>query len=357
MKKIFLSTVVLAILIFTGCSLAPNSTTQNQIKTFTLSASVWKSTDGGKTWEVKNKGEGTANATAVDVLSFAINPYDSQNVYVGLRKGGILETTNGGDTWRFINNFQSEKVYGLVLSPDDGRTLYASGVWQGKGKMFKTTDQGETWKEIYTSPQKGPLIISLAIDKKNPQVLYATTSEKEALKSTDGGESWKNIHLADDPILKIAIDVQDSKLLYSITNSGIVYRSKDAGEIFEKINEKIDKNFFGFGSNHFSVLRADPSIGGKVYLAGSGGIVTSQDGGENWKKVLSLNNPESFPIATLAVSFKNPQEIVYGSLEAAYASLDGGTNWTTFQFDNKMKTNVLEFDPNSADVLYLGFSE
>ncbi len=141
---------------FSACNKSQNS--GNTVPTFVFSKSLWISLDNGLTWEVKNKGEGKANVKNLDVLSIAINPYDEKNVFIGLKKGWILETKNGGETWNFVKNFILEKVYGLAIDPKDGKTLYASAVWNGKGKIFKTEDNGETWKELYTSPAKGPII-------------------------------------------------------------------------------------------------------------------------------------------------------------------------------------------------------
>ena len=353
MKKILSILVVsFLILVFSGCTNSKTTT----IPKFTLSQSIWKSTDGGANWVVKNKGEGKPNITEADILSFAINPYNGNNVYVGLRKGGILETVDGGETWKFMN-FISEKVYGLALDPLDGRTLYASGVWEGRGKIFKTEDDGATWKEIYTSPTNGPLIISLVIDKKNSRVIYATTSVKEMIKSSDGGETWRNIYLSDDPIIKISIDSSDNKLVYFLTNNGKILRSKDAGEKIEDISEKIKKESFSFANGQFKVLSSDSIHSNCVYLAGADGIMQSLDGGENWEKILTLNNPENFPIRALAINPKNSNEMVYAMDQATYKSIDGGKTWKTFQFNNKFKTNILEYDPSGSGQIWLGFTK
>lgn len=340
------------VLIFAGCT----STKTTTVPTFTVSQSIWKSTDGGADWKVKNKGEGKANIAEIDVLSFAINPYDANNLYVGLRKGGILETRNGGETWEFMN-FVSEKVYGLAIDPIDGRTLYASGVWQDTGKIFKTEDDGKNWKEIYTSPSVGPIVISLLMDAKNSKIIYATTSEKEVIKSIDGGTTWRNIYLSDDPILRIAIDSSNSNLVYFLTNGGKIMRSKDAGEKIEDISGNIKKDSFSFGSGRYNVLKTDPARASVVYLAGADGIVRSLDGGEKWEEVLALNNPENFPIRALAINPKNSSEIVYAMDRATYKSIDAGKTWKTFQFDNKMRANILEYNPTEGTELYIGFTK
>jgi photosystem II stability/assembly factor-like uncharacterized protein len=356
MNKSLLSLFALScIFFFSGCSLNSN----NKDRGFTLSPSLWKSEDGGKTWQVKDKGEGSASISDADVLSLAVNPGNGENVYAGLKKGGILVSDNGGQTWHFMN-FQSEKVYGLALDPNSS-ALYASGVWQGTGKIFKTEDAGQNWKEIYTGPAAGPLVISMAIDKKNSNAVYASTSNNEVIKSFDGGNSWKNIYLADSPIIKIAIDAVNGNLIYLMTDSGSAFRSQDGGGNFEDITGRIDKSLFGFSSNQFSILEADPLKSGNVYLAGAGGIIFSQDKGETWQKISVLGNTQEFPIRALAINPQNSNELVYATAQAVYKSAgktNGNSfNWTTSQFSTKKSANALFYNPSNPNVVYLGFSK
>ena len=350
--------ILSGILFFSGCSMAPSLKKNDASGGFKFSESIWKSTDGGVTWEAKNQGEGIAGAKDVDILSLAINPKNSNNVFAGLRSGGILKTENGGETWTFMN-FQSEKVYGLALDPSDGQTLYASGVWQGRGKIFKSNDRGGNWEEIYTGPADGPLVISLTIDKNNPDIVYATTSANEALKSLDGGLSWKNIYLSSAPILGISTDASDGNLIYFITNRETVFRSADGGANFENITDRINKSLAGagMGGRKFDFLKTDPAQSGHVYLAGEGGIALSRDRGETWEKIPVLNDPKKFPVMALAVDPRDSGNLAYGATQAVYKSSDGGNNWITFQFQTERKINVLEYDPADPDVVYLGFTK
>ena len=357
MKKILVvSAVIISGLALAGCGTAPNNKTQGGISTFTLSQSLWRSDDGGLTWAAKNKGEGKSNANNVDILSFAVDPTNGNHVYAGLRSGGILETTNAGDTWKFIN-FQSTKVYGLAVDATGG-TLYASGVWQGTGKMFKTMDDGTTWKEIYTSSSAGPLVISLMIDKHNSNILYATTSDNQVIKSSDGGSSWRNAYQTNSPVLKVAIDAGNSSLVYFITQSGLLYQSKDAGATFQDMTDQISKTVKGsYAGRNFDVLATDPTRAGQVYLAGAGGIVLSQDSGATWKKIAALNDTQSFPIKALAIDPNNSSNLIYGSNQATYRSTDGGITWTTSQFEGKLNVNALAYNPQNPSVIYAGFTK
>lgn len=359
MKRIkFILGVIFLTAVLSGCSTAPSnsSTGSTSLASFTFSQSIWKTADNGETWKVENTGEGKANTTKVSVLSLAVNPSDGNNAYAGLKSGGILETSNGGETWKFMNNFTSEKVYGLAVDPSGGKTLYASAVWQGTGKIFKTLDDGISWKEIYTSPAGGPLVISLMLSQKNPGVIYATTSDNAVIKSVDGGTSWKNIYLANAPILKIAEDAANGSLLYAVTNSGVVFRTKDGGANFEDITTNVGKTTKSYGSSGTDILETDPSVAGRVYLAGTSGLLVSDNAGEDWRAIPTLNNPQTFPIKALAINPKNPKEIICGATQATYKSVDGGESWLTSQFDNKMLLRVLKYNQANPSEIYVGFT-
>lgn len=339
--------------LFSGCSLAPQDTSNIPVQTFAISKSIWKSTDGGVRWEARDKSENKGSVSDFDVLSMVVNPYNSQNVYIGLRSGGILKTENGGDTWKFLTIFTSEKVYGLALDPANPKTIYASGVYNGRGKIFKSQDGGETWSEIYASASAGPLVISILVDSKNASVIYASTSDNEAMKSEDGGSTWKNIFRANGPILKFSIDRNDSNTVYFLVDGGKIFRSQDAGGAFEEITSKISSGILS-GSN-FSSIECDPNNSGWVYLAGEAGISLSKDKGEKWIQIISLSDPKNFPITAFAVSPGDSRNMVYAAGQASYKSDDGGQTWATFEFDTKRTISIIKYDSNNPQNIYLGF--
>ncbi len=357
---------VISMLVFSGCSLAPGGAQKVQEeKTYAFSKVVWKSADGGKTWEAKNKVNKKPRAADPNILSLAINPQNSNQIYAGLKSGGIMKTENGGEVWEFSEIFTSEKVYGLALDPIEPRIIYASAVYQGRGKIFKSEDAGISWREIYTSAADGPLVISLTIDKRNRNAVYATTSDSAMIKSFDGGQTWKNIFEGKSPILKTAIDSADGNLLYFVLQGGGIWRSRKAGESFEDITGNISKKGAegvarenkSLSGRGFDFIITDPNNSGWLYLSGSGGIIRSRDAGDNWEAVSALNDPQSFPIKCLAINPADSNRILYGASQAAYKSDNAGENWSTFQFDTKKRIRIMEFDPNNPNMVYLGFSD
>lgn len=345
--------MIVATLFLSGCSLAPSSSTTTA-KTYTLSKSIWKSSDSGKTWEAKNKASNKPKITDLNVLTMVINPLNANVIYAGLQSGGMIKTQDGGENWEFTN-FVSEKVYGLEIDSVTGKTLYVSGVWQGRGKIFRTDDEGVTWKEIYTAATDGPLVIAMALDEKNSQVVYASTSDGMVIKSSDGGETWKSINKDKSVIIKIAIDPANSSLVYLLSTGGKIFKSEDGGTAFTDISSNV--NLKSFSRNNSVILETDPANSGWVYLAGKSGIIRSRDFGKTWEKVVILNDPNSAPVSALAISPVNSNEMVYGAGQAVFRSTDGGITWSTSQIEANKAANILKYNHQNASVLFLGFKK
>ncbi len=343
------------LLVLTGCSLTtPAVSTPTGSQTYAFSKSIWISKDGGKTWTDSSKAINKPTVTDINPLNLVFDPKDGNVVYAGLRNGGIMKTANSGENWEFLS-FKTDKVYGLALDPNDSKTIYASTVINDRGKIFKNSDSGTggSWNEIYTAAANGPLVIYLTIDKKNSQAIYAATSDNQVIKSADDGNSWRSIFQSKSPIIKIALDAKNSSLIYLLTKNGEVFSSSNGGDSFESLSAKI--NTTGLAVAGFTVMETDPSSASRVYLAGKTGIIRSKDAGQNWEKVVTLNNPQNSPIGALAINPANSKEIIYGAYQATYKSVDEGKTWTTSQFDSVKAISILKYNPTNPDIIYAGF--
>lgn len=347
MKK-YLTITLLAISlgVLSGCSSVPGATSSN-------SGSIWKSEDSGGTWEVRNQSGAKKVVPIMDVLSIAVSPVDPNVVLFGTRSNGIIKTEDGGESLE-TTNFTSPKVYGLEFSPSDQNVIYASAVLQGRGKIFKSTDFGKNWDEVYTSAANDPLVISLEIDINNPEVLFATTSDNQLIKTVDGGLTWKNLFIAPNPILKTAVSKGDSSSVYFITNGNEVYRSKAGGENPEDISKQVFTEIKGI--NQINTLVADPYNPGWVYVGGSMGILRSKNFGDTWENIVILNDPKKFPVKTIAINPANSREIIYSASQAVYKSTDDGIHWATSQLVSSQLINVMKYSSTDPNIIYLGLS-
>ncbi|MCD6507049.1 hypothetical protein J7M22_10555, partial [Candidatus Poribacteria bacterium] len=80
--------------------------------------------------------------------------------------------------------------------------------------MYKTVNEGKSWRNIRVGPGPAPTVISIAIDPKDERIIYAGTF-KGLFKSDDGGWSWVKIWPYRTPPITIAVDPKDSRVIYA----------------------------------------------------------------------------------------------------------------------------------------------
>ena len=346
-KKIFLlSSLLMAAFVLSGCG--STSTTTKQVPLSMADATLIKSEDGGKTWNPKTRIDDRKTIAGINVLSLAINPLNSNEIYIGSEGNGLFMTKNGGNSWE--NVAFANKVYGLFFDPQNPDLIYASGVYNKRAKIYKRLEEGQEWKEIYTEPSDNTTISALAFDKNNSQIIYAGTSEGVILKTTDGGANWASLGKADGPIIGIVFDSADSShVFFGVFQKGVM-ESKDGGKTIEDIAKKFSS---GIGSLSLFTIVADPYLSGVVYVGTKEGIYRrSQD--ENWTEVKIIESSKAFPIRAIAINPGNSKEIFYSSAKAIYKSSDFGETWATFQLDTGKEISVLRYDDADSFKIYAG---
>ena len=253
--------------------------------------SLFKTIDGGKTWESLNSG-----IEDLRMQSLAIDPSNSGTLYVGdTMYKGIYKSTDYAQSWAPVSPLEGDfnpYIWDLVIDPLKSNTLYAGG----QGGIYKTTDGGESWNRMGQGLPPGPYgtpieVVSLAIDPVNPNILYAGTYHQNGLyKSTDGGETWKIANTGmewygDVPsVSALAINPSNSNVLYAGTYNpddghGIgVFKSTDGGESWILVNpERLFRK--GVVSLAIDPLRPNTVYSGNIY----GEVFKTTDAGQHWK--------------------------------------------------------------------------
>ncbi|MEL6720944.1 MAG: glycosyl hydrolase, partial [Bacteroidota bacterium] len=180
------------------------------------SGGLWKTTNNGMKFDplFDNEIVMTIGDIAVDwerntiwVGTGEVN--SSRSSYAGV---GMFKSEDGGETWQHKGLGESHHIGRVILHPNDPNTLWVAVLGhlyspnEERG-VYKTTDGGETWKRVlYSNENAGA--IDLILDEKNPDVLYVATWERTRrswdfvesgegsgiYKSTDGGENWTQIN-------------------------------------------------------------------------------------------------------------------------------------------------------------------
>lgn len=129
---------------------------------------------GENQWTTTGPGGGASWALAID-------PANSQAVYVGTWQGGMFRSGNGGASWAHVGLAYPD-VRAVAIGPVNSQTVYAGTYAIG---VFKSGDGGGQWTQ--TTSGLTSSVTSLKIDPANPQTVYAGTYGSGVFKSGDGG--------------------------------------------------------------------------------------------------------------------------------------------------------------------------
>ncbi len=230
--------------------------------------------------------------------------------------------------WRAIGpNDVGGRVRSVVAHPTDGRTLW---IGAADGGVWKSTDQGETWKA--TMDRENAIAMgALAVDRQNPNVLYAGTGEMSSnidsytgagvMKTTDGGDTWRPVGLTSvGAFSRIVVHPKNSNLVFAgaTKNNGGFYRSTDAGITWTRTFE-----------DPVSDVTVNPANENQLWIGTmSKGIYRSDDGGLSWAvKNFDLGVPGS----TLArISVQCAPSSPNNLYALVYETQGSGTNATHY---------------------------
>lgn len=294
----------------------------------------------------------TLRATAGRVNAIAIDPRNSDVVYIGAAEGGVWKTSDGGINWTPLTDLQPSLANGAIaLDPNQPDTVYvgtgeenfASDSYYGAG-ILKSTDGGATWVNIL-GPFLRDRIGALVVHPTNSQILLCT-STTGVWRSADAGATWASV-LSGVAAISLAVDPTNGDSIYASlgtpggnTRSG-VYHSSDAGLTWNQIT--------GTGSASLPVTNVGrieiaiaPSAPATLYVqiqnsaaATSGtllGIYKTTDGGTTWTRLpisaptASLWGSQLWYDNTIRVHPTDPNVVYSGALQI-YRTLDGGATW------------------------------
>ncbi len=278
--------------------------------------------------------------------------------YMGATGGGVWRTTDGGSTWENISDgFFGGSIGAVAVSQRDNNVLYVGGgevtvrgnVSHGYG-MWKSVDAGKTWKQIGLEDSRH--IPRIAIHPENPDLVYAavlgdlyqSSEERGVFRSKDGGKTWEKILFAnaDAGAVDLCMDPNNPRVLfastwrirrtpYSLSSGGEgsgLWKSTDGGDTWEEISRKPGLPKGTLGIIGVSVSAANSSRIYAIIEADQGGVFRSDDGGETWQKThedRSLRQRAWYYTRIYADS--QDEDIVYVLNVAYHKSTDGGRSF------------------------------
>ncbi len=275
---------------------------------------MYKSTDAGKTW----KHIGLAQSQFIGDIE--VHPDNAEVLWVaamgqlfgteGNEQRGIFKSTDGGETWEKVL-YRDDKTgaVDIAVDPNNPRILFA-GLWEAyrnpwemssggeNGGLFKSKDGGETWEDISKSPglPKGLLgKIGVAVSPANSNRVWAMIENENGglFRSENGGDTWRRVNKERSLrqrawyYTKVVADPKNENGVY-VLNVGF-YKSTDGGSSFSRIGTP-------HGDHHD--LWIAPSNPQRMVIADDGGGQVTYNGGEGWSSYYTSATAQIYQVAT-----------------------------------------------------------
>jgi photosystem II stability/assembly factor-like uncharacterized protein len=297
--------------------------------------------------------------TGGEVTAFIINPLDSQEMYAGTFGGGVFKSTDGGATWQKSNSGLIDLyIQSMAIDPKNPSTVYAGMYKYG---VYKSTDSGLNWSPTGPGLNQDAVVYDLQVDPQNPNILYAGTRSWTLVftyqppwgggvfKSIDGGNSWtvQNNGLTEDWVYSLVVDPTNPATIYAASHSQGVFKSVDSAATWKAMNNGLSD----LAGRSIVVDSLHPQT---VYFGAwhTGGVYKTSNGGTSWSQISNgLGGAKIYKLFIDPVDPTNVYAATY--LTGLYKTTNSGSGWNLAGYGADFITSI-GVDPNNHDRVFAG---
>lgn len=326
---------------------------KNIIYIGSASGGVWKSENGGITWNPIFDDQ-----TTLSIGAIKINPQNGDEIWVGTGEGnprnslntggGIYKSIDGGKSWKMMGLKETKVIHRIIVNRQNPEIVHVAAMGSPWGDndargVYKTINGGETWSKILYNDQKTGAA-DLVVDPDNPNKLLAamwhhrrepwffTSGGKSSglYLSYDGGENWKQLTskegLPEGELGRIGLAMapSDPDIIYALIEAKVngLYKSVDGGENWKLVSTKN----IGNRPFYYSELYVDPSNENRIYNLWSY-VSLSEDGGKTFKTIMDYGNNVHPDHHAFWIDPSDPDYLINGNDGGLNISRDRGENW------------------------------
>ncbi len=313
---------------------------------------VWKTTDGGDSWDAIFADQPTASIGAI-----ALAPSNPNLVWVGTGEAnirndfingrGVFFSPDAGKSWKFMGLADAGQIARIVVDPSNPDVVLVAAIghaWTPNPDrgVFRTSDGGKTWQKVlYVNDTTGAA--DLVMVPGNPRVLFAGMWQmvrhpwmmvsggagSGIYRSTDGGTTWERLAegLPPGPWGRIALAAgpTNPSHVYALIEAkqGLLWDSRDLGDHWRSVSDNHALSARGF---YFSLMHVSPVDDNKIFFS-SYQLLESDDGG---KTSHLIDRGVHVDHHALWIDPLNPARMIQGNDGGAYTTENAGKSWRWF---------------------------
>ncbi len=377
-KILFMAALFVVMFSFTGCiNLGGSGVKKVEESRRNDHQGVFKSIDGGKTWEhkvkIKEQNAGDQNSSSgsnivgkieldsVKIGSMEMDHQDRNVLYLGTLGNGLYRTEDGAESWEKIIDEKkvlsdNAMIYDIEIEKGNSNIIYLATLNYRRGELLRSEDRGKTWQRSYLSSEEEKPVYHVEIDPISKNIVYIGTAQGGFLKSIDRGRKWVTMFWFNEEVKDFVIDFTNSNGIILRLSKGI-NKTKNGGKDWEDIGKKISDSFkMGMNYANVSSMTMDNNNPLVTYLTYQNLILVTKDGGYSWQKINTIT-PAKTAVGTI------PQIkqigligniIYYGAGNVLYKSDDKGATWSSFDIPIKGDVRYTVSDYTDPNVIYVG---
>lgn len=334
-----------------------------------------RSEDGGENWVNVARLAGKGVSFPREILDLTFHATSSEIIFLGSKGAGLWKSMDGGKSWqKSVDRARvldpRADVYKVAISPSQPKIIYLAAFMSDRGRVLKSEDGGESFREVYFVTANRYGVFDLYVNPVDSNHVIIATGQGGALESRNGGRTWRVLRWFSEALTKLIVNPVFPGEILAITSSGKLFKTFDGGENWADLNEglrvveemrdtayapKLSFNPFGGGSsfNSLETVIPDPRDFTTLYFGSGFGLFRSSNGGFSWDRLNVLIPPEALPVKSVAVHPRNSSLIFAAAANQIHKSNDGGVNWSVKTLDINGRINKILIHPLRPETMFV----
>ena len=253
---------------------------------------LYRSRDNGDTWDR------ITGSLPKGILDIAVDPHDTNVIYVTTNINSAYVSRDGGDTWSHIGGFPDVGAYDIEIHPTDSSILYTSArggslpdwftqmsgdhadgiAFSQPAGVYRSIDKGATWEQILETL---PSCRAVRVHPDHPELVFAVDLFDGLLVSRDAGVTWMQENAGIETLVPTSLVVSGERLYIGTQACGVW--SADLSVTSGTLSWQPERSNKPVPTVHSAEIQVDPNNPDVLFVSAyPGGLMRSTDGGVTW---------------------------------------------------------------------------